>query len=228
MALYASILAPVVPGAAGHIVSASLINVPGAMMLARLVVPREFTGGPRTAQVTMDDPPHSSMEAVTQGTTEGIGLVAGVAAMLIVVVSLVALVNAILGVAGDVAGGPLTLQRILGVVCMPLAFVIGIPWSEAATAGGLIGQKVVLNEFLAYLDLVRTPAGALSERSRLLLTYALCGFANLGSLGILIGGLSAMAPERRSEITELAPRAMLVGFLATMLSASVVGTTIWQ
>lgn len=228
MALYASILAPVVPGAAGHIVSASLINVPGAMMLARLVVPSEFTGGPRSAHVTMDDPPHSSMEAVTQGTTEGIGLVAGVAAMLIVVVSLVALVNSILGVAGDVAGGPLTLQRILGVVCMPLAFMIGIPWSEAATAGGLIGQKVVLNEFLAYLDLVKTPAGALSERSRLLLTYALCGFANLGSLGILIGGLSAMAPERRSEISELAPRAMLVGFLATMLSASVVGTTLWR
>jgi concentrative nucleoside transporter, CNT family len=228
MALYASILAPVVPGAAGHILSASLINVPGALMLARLVVPDDFTGGPRSAEVTLEDPPHSSMEAITQGTTEGIGLVAGVAAMLIVIVSLVALVNSVLGVAGDVAGAPLTLQRMLGIVCMPLAFMIGIPWSEAATAGGLIGQKVVLNEFLAYLDLIKTPTDALSERSRLLLTYALCGFANLGSLGILIGGLSVMAPERRAEITELAPRSMLVGFLATMLSASVVGTTIWH
>lgn len=228
MALYASILAPVVPGAAGHLVSASLINVPGALMLARLMVPTGFIGGPPTAEVTLDDPPHSSMEAITQGTTDGIGLVAGVGAMLIVVVALVALVNGILAGAGDISGSPLTLQRILGVICMPLAYIIGVPWSEAATAGGLIGQKVVLNEFLAYLDLVKTPTAELSERSRTLLTYALCGFANLGSLGILIGGLTVMAPSRRSEIVALAPRSVLVGFLTTMLSAAVVGTMTWS
>ncbi|MCB1510602.1 MAG: nucleoside:proton symporter [Hyphomicrobiaceae bacterium] len=228
MALYASILANVVPGAAGHLVAASLINVPGALMLSRLMVPAEFTGGPDTARVELEDPPHSSIEAISQGTTEGIRLVAGVAAMLIVIVSLVALVNAMLGGIGPVAGAPLTLQRILGVLCMPFAFLIGIPWSEAAAAGALIGQKVVLNEFLAYLELVKVPAGELSERSRMLLTYALCGFANLGSLGILIGGLSAMAPSRRSEIVALAPRSVLVGFLTTLLSAAIVGTTIWR
>jgi concentrative nucleoside transporter, CNT family len=227
MALYASILAPVVPGAAGHLVAASLVNVPGALMLSRLMVPRGFAGGPASAKITIEDAPHSSIEAITQGTMDGIRLVAAVAAMLIVMVSLVALFNSILALAGDIGGGPVTLQRALGLLCMPLAFVIGIPLNETATAGALIGQKVVLNEFLAYLELVKTPEGELSARSRLLLTYALCGFANLGSLGILVGGLSAMVPSRRAEIVELAPRAVLAGFLATMLTASVVGVVAW-
>ena len=228
MALYASILSSVVPGAAGHLLAASLINVPGALMLARLAVPTDFAGGPKTADLQLDDPSESSVDAVSKGTMEGIMLVAGVAAMLIVVVSLVALANSILAFSEDLIGFRVTLQELLGYLCMPLAFIIGIPWNEAATAGGLIGQKVVLNEFLAYLDLVRTPAGELSERSRLLLTYALCGFANLGSLGILLGGLAAMAPNRRSEIVELAPKSVLIGFLTTLLSASIVGTTIWS
>ncbi|MEM7775281.1 MAG: nucleoside transporter C-terminal domain-containing protein [Pseudomonadota bacterium] len=231
MALYAGILSAVVPGSAGHIVAASLINVPAALMLARLAIPTDFTGGPSGLDVHIEDPPRSSVDAVVQGTMDGIGLVAGVAAMLIVMISLVALVNGMLGAIGPVGDAPLTLQRMLGVVCAPIAFAIGIPWSEAATAGSLIGQKVILNEFFAYLQLVelgKSDPGALSERSRLLLTYALCGFANLGSLGILIGGLSAMAQERRPEIVALAPRAMLVGFLATMLSAAVVGTTTWS
>ena len=228
MALYASILSSVVAGAAGHLLAASLINVPGAMMLARLAVPREFAGGPKSADIKLDDPSQSSVDAVAKGTSEGIFLVAGVAAMLIVVVSLVALANSILALGDDLIGYSITLQEILGYACMPLAFVIGIPWGEAAAAGQLIGQKVVLNEFLAYLELVKTPAEALSDRSRLLLTYALCGFANLGSLGILIGGLSAMVPERRAEIVAMAPRSVLVGFLTTLLTASVVGTTVWS
>jgi CNT family concentrative nucleoside transporter len=223
LALYASILASTVDGAAGHLVAASLINVPAALMLSRLAVPDGFLGGPTASELKLDNPPQSSMDAITQGTTEGIGLVAGVAAMLIVVVSLVALVNAMLGVAGPVGGEAITLQRLLAFIGAPIAFVVGIPWAEAQTAGALIGQKVVLNEFLAYLQLVQTPAEALGDRSRLILTYALCGFANLGSLGILIGGMSAMVPERRSEIVALAPRAMLIGFMATMLSASIVG-----
>lgn len=143
-------------------------------------------------------------------------------------VSLVALVNSILGLFGEIGGGKITLQLILGYLCVPFAYIIGIPLSETVVAGGLIGQKVVLNEFLAYLDLLKVPADALSERSKLLLTYALCGFANLGSLGILIGGLSVLCPERRKEIVELAPRALVVGFLATLLTASIIGTTIWQ
>ena len=197
-------------------------------MLARLAVPTEFTGGPQSANIQLDDPSESSVDAVAKGTSEGIMLVAGVAAMLIVVVSLVALVNSILGLTEDIIGFKVTLQQMLGYVCMPLAFIIGIPWSEAGTAGELIGQKVILNEFLAYLDLVKTPAEELSERSRLLLTYALCGFANLGSLGILLGGLASMAPERRSEIVALAPKSVLIGFLTTLLSASIVGTTMWS
>ncbi|MEL6290748.1 MAG: nucleoside transporter C-terminal domain-containing protein [Pseudomonadota bacterium] len=226
MALYASILSNVVDGAAGHIVAASLINIPAALMLARLAVPDGFLGGPETSELKLENPPESSMDAVSQGTAEGISLVAGVAAMLIVVVSLVALVNAMLGSAGDVGGEALTLQRLLSYVGAPIAFAIGVPSDEAFAAGALIGQKVVLNEFLAYLELARTPAEAIGDRSRLILTYALCGFANLGSLGIMIGGLSAMAPERRPEIVALAPRAMLVGFLATMLSASIVGLVV--
>lgn len=228
MALYASILAPVVPGAAGHLVAASLFNVPAALMLARLMVPDGFAGGPEATELSMGEPSRSSIDAITQGTTEGISLVAGVAAMLIVVVSLVALANAILGGLAAPFGLTLTLQILLGWLCAPFALLIGIPWSEALTAGGLIGQKVVLNEFLAYLELIKTPAADLSPRSRLLITYALCGFANLGSLGILIGGLSAMVPERRGEIVALAPRAVLAGFLATLLSASIVGVTIWS
>jgi CNT family concentrative nucleoside transporter len=227
MALYASILSSVVPGAAGHLLAASLINVPGALMLARLAVPTGFTGGPDTANIALDDPAESSVDAVSKGTMEGIMLVAGVGAMLIVVVALVALANSVLALSEGVIGVTVTLQQLLGYLCMPLAFIIGVPWHEAQAAGALIGQKVVLNEFLAYLELVKTPAGELSERSRLLLTYALCGSANLGSLGILLGGLSAMAPERRSEIVAMAPKAVLVGFLTTLLSASIVGTTMW-
>lgn len=228
MALYASILSSVVPGAAGHLIAASVINVPGALVLARLAVPDGFSGGPGSADIAIDDAPASSMDAIVKGTFDGLHMVAAVAATLIVMVSLVALVNAILAQFGTVGGSPLTLQWILGVMCVPFAFIIGIPLSETTVAGGLIGQKVVLNEFLAYLDLLKVPAGALSERSKLLITYALCGFANLGSLGILIGGLSVLCPERRAEIVELAPRTLVIGFLATLLTASIIGTTLWS
>ena len=228
LALYASILASVVPGAAGHLIAASVINVPGALVLARLAVPDGFSGGPGSADIAIDDAPSSSMDAIVKGTFDGLQMVAAVAATLIVMVSLVALVNAMLGLFGTIGGSPLTLQLILGYLCVPFALIIGIPLSEAAVAGGLIGQKVVLNEFLAYLDLLKVPAGALSERSKLLITYALCGFANLGSLGILIGGLSVLCPERRGEIVELAPRTLIIGFLATLLTASIIGTTLWS
>ncbi len=231
MALYASILAPTVPGVAGHLLAASLMNVPGALMLARLAVPKDFEGGPRTAAIGMDNAPQSSMDAITQGAIEGLNLVATVAALLIVIVSLVALVNIMIAAIAEPMGYSLTLQSALGFLMAPLAFIIGIPWSEAPTVGALLGQKLVLNEFLAYLELSKIPLtgdGALSERSRLLVTYALCGFANLGSLGILIGGLTAMAPERRVEIVTLAPRAVVIGFLTTLLSAAIIGCIQWS
>lgn len=228
MALYASIVEPVLPGAAGHVLAASLMNVPAALMLSRLAVPSGFEGGPATANIALDHPPRSSMDAVAQGTVDGLKLLATVAAMLVVMVALVALANSLLGVLTRPFGVTLTFQAILGWLCAPIAFLLGIPWSEAAVAGSLIGQKIVLNEFLAYLDLGRLPPEAISQRSRLIMTYALCGFANLGSLGIMVGGLTAMVPERRDDIVAMAPKSLLVGLLATLLSAAIVGTIVWR
>ena len=144
--------------------------------------------------------------------------------MLVVATALVALANSLLGALMAPFGAALTIEQVLGWMAAPLAFVIGIPWGEAATGGALIAKKVVLNELVAYIDLSRLPTEALSPRSRLILTYALCGFANLGSLGIMVGGLTAMVPERRVDIVQLAPLALVVGLLATLLSGAVIGT----
>lgn len=227
MVVYASILEPFVPGAAGHLLAASLMNAPAALMLSRLAVPDGFQDGPASAHVALEDGPRSSMDAIVQGTADGVRLLAAVVAMLIVMVALVALANEILGAVSGWFGVPLTLQRILGWLCAPLAWLLGIPWSEATAAGALLGEKVVLNEFLAYLSLAGPDTTALSPRSRVIITYALCGFANLGSLGIMIGGLIAMAPDRRAEIVALGGRSLFVGMLATMLSAAVVGVLSW-
>jgi CNT family concentrative nucleoside transporter len=143
--------------------------------------------------------------------------------MLIVLVALVHLGNELLSLLPAVQGQALTLQRLLGWLLAPIAWVIGIPWSEAVTAGGLLGTKVILNELLAYLDMAHLPAGALSERSRLILAYALCGFANFGSLGIMIGGMGTMAPERRNEILSLGLKSIVAGTLATCMTGAVIG-----
>jgi CNT family concentrative nucleoside transporter len=223
MALYGLLLEPTVPGAAGHVLAASLMNVPASLMLARLAVPAGFDGGPDEARISMTAEPRSMMDAIAQGTMDGLRLLGAVCAMLVVMTALVALANAMLGTVTAPLGLGLTLQKILGIACAPLAWLIGISWGEALTAGSLLGQKIVLNEFLAYLDLAKLPTGALSARSRLIMTYALCGFGNLGALGIMIGGLTAMVPTRRDDILALAPKAMVVGALATMLSGAVVG-----
>jgi len=227
MVVYASLIAPQVPGAAGHLLAASLMNVPAALMLSRLAIPEGFEGGPATAHIAIEHAPRSSMDAIVQGTADGVRLLAAVAAMLVVMVALVALANEILGAVSELAGTRLTLQQILGWLCAPVAFLLGIPWGEAGTAGALIGQKIVLNEFLAYLDLAALDSTALAPRSRLIITYALCGFANLGSLGIMIGGLIAMVPERRADILSLGTRSLLVGALATLHSAAIVGALSW-
>jgi CNT family concentrative nucleoside transporter len=144
--------------------------------------------------------------------------------MLIVFVALVALANALLSALPDVQGAPLTLERVFGWLFAPLAWLIGVPAAEAMTAGALLGKKTVLNELIAYVDMARLPANALSERSRLLLTYALCGFANFGSLGIMLGGLSALLPaERRAELAQLGMKSIFAGLLATCLTAAIVG-----
>jgi concentrative nucleoside transporter, CNT family len=143
--------------------------------------------------------------------------------MLIVLVAIVSLANLILALLPHIAGEPLTLQGLLGYVMSPVVWLMGIPWSEAHTAGALMGTKTVLNEFIAYVDLAHLPAGALSERSRLIMTYAMCGFANFGSLGIMIGGLGGMAPERREEIIALGLKSIVAGTLATCMTGAVVG-----
>lgn len=224
LALYASILEPVVPGAAGHVVVASLMNVPAALTLSRLVIPHE--GAESAAEpVALADGERaaSTMEAIAQGTADGLKLLANVVAMLVVMVALVALANAALGAVTRPFGFELTFERLLGYVGIPFAYLIGIPWSEAGTAGSLLGLKIVLNELLAYIEMAKLSSTALSERSRTIMTYALCGFGNLGSLGIMVGGLSAMVPARRAEIAELGLRSVIVGAMSTLLTGAVVG-----
>lgn len=226
LALYATVLEPTLPGAAGHLIVASVISVPAALMLSELMVP---DGAPPasdaepTAEIAIDNPPHSSMDAIAQGTREGIELLVNVTAMLVVVVALVALANKLIGFVASPLGFELTIEGMLGWLFAPLAWLIGIPWAECAKAGTLLGVKTVLNELIAYLQLGQIPAGALSERSRLILTYALCGFANFGSLGIMIGGMVAMVPSRRAEIVSLGAKTIVSGTLSTLMTAAVVG-----
>jgi CNT family concentrative nucleoside transporter len=222
MVLYATILATVVPDALSHILTASIVNAPAAIMIGRLMVPesRPATGGDETL------PPsefRGAMDAITAGTTDGMKLLINIVAMLIVLVALVSLANQLLALLPAVAGAPLTLQRVLGWILSPLAWTMGVPWSEAVTAGALLGTKTVLNELIAYVDMSKLPEGALSPRSRLIMTYALCGFANFGSLGIMIGGLSTMAPERRGEIIGLGMKSIVAGTIATCLTGTIVG-----
>jgi CNT family concentrative nucleoside transporter len=162
------------------------------------------------------------MDAITVGTERGLALLLNILAMLIVLVALVALTNSVLGLFPDVGGTTLTLERLLGWVMAPVVWLIGVPWSEAPAAGSLMGIKTVLNELLAYLRLAEI-GGGLSERTRLIMTYALCGMANFGSVGIMIGGLATMAPERRREIVELGMKSVVGGTLATLSTGAVVG-----
>jgi len=221
MALYAAILGPVVPDAMGHILSASIISAPAAILIAGVMVPPR--GEPTSGRLVPPQQATSSMDAVTRGTLDGLQLLLAIVAMLIVLIALVALVNLALGLLPQWGGAQVTLQRMLGYVMAPLVWLAGVPASEAVTAGALMGTKTVLNEFIAYLDLAHLPADALGARSRLIMTYALCGFANFGSLGILIGGLASMVPERRDEIVALGLRSIVSGTLATLMTGAVVG-----
>jgi len=221
MVLYAGVLSPVIPDALGHLLTASIISAPAAIALARIMVPT--TRGDETDAVAAAAPAGSAMEAVTNGTAAGVKLLIDIIALLVVLVSLVGLVNIALGLLPETGGEPITLQRLLGFVMAPVMWLLGIPWSECITAGGLMGTKTVLNEFLSYLELASLGPDALSERTRLILTYAMCGFANPGSLGIMLGGLGAMAPERRTEIVGLGARSILAGTLATCMTGAIVG-----
>src|SRR5579871_584909 len=207
MFLYASILSPVIPGALAHILIASVVSTPAAIVVSVLMVPPD---GPPTGAASL--PPsdaRSTMDAITRGTTDGAALLINIVAMLLVLVALVYLANEIISLLPAVHGAPLSLQRMLGWLMAPVVWLTGIPWSEAPAAGALMGTKTVLNELIAYLDLARLDPAVLSPRSRLIMLYALCGFANFGSLGIMIGGISTMAPERRDDIVRLGTRTLI-------------------
>jgi CNT family concentrative nucleoside transporter len=221
MVLYASILSEKIPDVMGHILTASIISVPAAVAISKIMVPETET--PTGGQLTVAEPASSSMDAITKGTLQGIELLLNIIAMLVVLVALVYLVNSLFGLLPDIGGAPLTLQRILGMVMAPIVWLMGVPWGEAFTAGALMGTKTILNELLAYIDLSRLSPDALSPRSLLIMTYAMCGFANPGSLGIMIGGLGTMAPGRRSEIVALGMRSIVAGTLATCMTGAVVG-----
>ncbi|HKA38202.1 MAG TPA: nucleoside transporter C-terminal domain-containing protein [Burkholderiales bacterium] len=226
MVLYAAILAPVLPDAMGNILSASIISIPAAILVAAIMVPPR--GAPTSGALVPPQPASSSMDAITRGTLDGLALLLSVAAMLVVLIALVTLVNLSLGLLPDAGGAALTLQRLLGWLMAPLVWLAGIPWHEASTAGALMGTKTALNEFIAYVELANLPAEALAPRSRLIMTYCLCGFANFGSLGILIGGLATMVPERREEIVALGLRSIVSGTLATLMTGAVVGMMVTQ
>lgn len=221
MALYASILGPVIPDAMGHILAASVISAPAALVCAALMVPPGDE--PTSGRLVIEQRAASAMEAVTQGTIDGLALLLNIVGLLIVLVALVTLANMILGALPAVADAPLTLQRVLGWIMAPVTWLVGIPWQETPTAGALMATKTVLNELIAYVDMAALPADALTPRSRVLMTYALCGFANFGSLGIMIGGLTAMVPERRHEIVDLGVKSIVSGTLATLATAAGVG-----
>ena len=223
MALYVSQLSDVIDGAAGHIFTASLISVPAAVLLSRLMMPAEPVSEEALQKEKIPTPIyHSSMDALTTGVSDGIRLYYNIIFMLLVFTALVALVNVLLGLFPDFLGEPLSVDRILGWVFAPVVWLAGIPWGEATQAGSLMGLKTALNEVYAY-DQLSLVGDELSERTRLIMTYALCGFANFSSVGILTGGLVAIAPSRREDILQLAPRALVSGTLATLMTGAAVG-----
>jgi CNT family concentrative nucleoside transporter len=221
MVLYASILSKAIPDIMGHILTASIISVPAAITISKIMIPE--TGESTSGELTAPEPALSAMDAITKGTIQGVQLLINIIAMLIVLVALVHLLNLMLGIFPDVGGHPVSLQRILGIIMAPVVWLMGVPWKEAPIAGALMGTKTVLNEFLAYLDMSRLPQGTLNPKSLIIMTYAMCGFANPGSLGIMIGGMGTMAPEKRDEIVSLGFRSIIAGTLATCMTGAVVG-----
>jgi concentrative nucleoside transporter, CNT family len=229
LVLYATLLAPLIPDAAAHFVIASVLGAPAAILVSLIMVPE--TGGRRTGgaledpRVAGDPDMHASstMDAIVKGTTAGLELLLNIIAMLIVLIALVHLANAILGLLPDAGGKAISLQRLLGYAMAPVCWLMGLPWPQAITAGSLMGVKTVLNELIAYVDLSKLDPDALDPRSRLIMLYAMCGFANFGSLGIMIGGLGTMAPDRRDEINSLGLKSIVSGTLTTCLMGAIVG-----
>ena len=221
MVLYASILSEIIPNVIGHILTASLLNAVAAVIISKIMIPE--TGPGTSGALVEPEPVSSSMDAITRGTLWGVQLLINVVAMLLVMVALIHLVNLVLGVLPFPGSRPVTLQGILGIVSAPIVWLMGIPWNQSWTAGELLGTKTVINELVAYIHLSQLPPDALSPRSLVIMTYAMCGFANPGSLGIMIGGLGTMAPERRADVVSLGLRAIVAGTLATCMTGALVG-----
>ncbi|MNU87683.1 Nucleoside permease NupX [compost metagenome] len=222
MVAYATILAPVLTNAAGHVLVASIVSAPAGVLLARVIIPEKPGEGGAVADYNSALKYDSAVDAIVKGTSDGLMVVLNISAVLIVFVALVALANVMLG-AFWIGGEPLSVERVLGVVFSPLAWLIGVEWADAQKAGWLLGVKLTLTEFVAFIKLGAVPDGEMTERTRMLMTYALCGFANIGSVGITVTGLSVLMPERREEVLGLVWKALFAGFLATLMTACIVG-----
>jgi len=230
MVVYAAMLGPALGddmgGILGHLITKSIMSVPASILFAHLLIPEKRLAHPdseASAKTPVQRPYKSVMDAITRGTSEGLSIYLSVVAILIVLSALVALGNDSLAWVGLQFGYSLSIQGIVGHLFAPMAWLMGLPWDQATTGGALLGVKTVLNEFLAYLDLIKLPASALSHHSRLIMIYALCGFANLGSIGIQISGLSAMIPERRDELNALAWPSFIAAILASCMTGAIVG-----
>lgn len=222
MVAYATILSPVLPNAAGHVLVASIVSAPAGVLLARIIIPEKEGMGGAVADYDSALKYDSAIDAIVKGTSDGLMVVLNISAVLIVFVALVALVNVMLG-GFVVFDATLTVERMLGWIFAPVAWLIGVEWKDADVAGWLLGVKLTLTEFVAFIDLGKVPAADMTERTRMLMTYALCGFANIGSVGITVTGLSVLMPERREEVLGMVWKGLFAGFLATLMTAAIVG-----
>ncbi len=221
MALYSYILKDTITNPIAHILMCSIISVPAALAISRLMVPQGSTQ--TEGRLVMPYKFTGWMDAVSKGTSDGLNIFLNITAMLIVALALVYLANAILGLLPNVDGSPISMQRIFGYFFAPVTWLMGIPWQESAAAGALLGTKTVVNEVVAFSDLAALPKGTLSDHTSTIMTYALCGFANFSAIGIVIGGLGAMVPERRDMIVSLGLKSVVSGTIATCLSATLAG-----
>ncbi|WP_439546562.1 NupC/NupG family nucleoside CNT transporter [Sandarakinorhabdus sp.] len=222
LVLYATTLGKTLPNAVGHMIVASLVSLPAAVLLARLLVP--WDGADATAGPVEPDLAYAgAMDAIVRGAMEGMQLVLAVIAIIITAFALVNLVDQLLAWLPLVDAAPVTLRRLLGWLFAPVMWAIGVPWAEAMAAGSLMGTKAILNEYVAFLDLAALPAGSFTPRSLLIVTYALCGVANLASVGLIVSTIGTLAPERRAEAAGLGLKSWLAGNLATLLTGAMIG-----
>ncbi|WP_298336598.1 nucleoside transporter C-terminal domain-containing protein [uncultured Erythrobacter sp.] len=225
LVLYASTLQGVLGnGATGHLISASLVSLPAALLIARFMVPGEDE---QKTEASDEDEPGlsyaSSIDAIVKGTMDGMQLFLAVIAVIIVVFALVALSDQILALFPLIGDEPLTLRRIFGWIFAPFMWLLGVPWAEAQAAGSLMGTKAILNEYVAFLELAALPDGTLSPRGLLIVTYALCGFANLASIGLLVSTIGTLCPERRAEAAGLGIKSWIAGNIATAMTGAWIG-----